>query len=67
MISMIGAIARVAFVVIATTVCLPIAASRAQTYNFAYVSDTGTGTACTVAQPCGNLASAFAALGGNNG
>ena len=67
MISMIGAIARLAFVVIATTVCLPIAASRAQTYNFAYVSDTGTGTACTVAQPCGSLGSAFAALDGNNG
>ena len=67
MISMIGAIARVAFVVIATTVCLPIAASRAQTYNFAYVSDTGTGSACTVAQPCGSLGSAFAALDGNNG
>ena len=67
MISMIGAIARVAFVVIATTVCLPIAASRAQTYIFAYVSDTGTGTACTVAQPCGSLGSAFTALDGNNG
>ena len=67
MISMIGAIARVTFVVIATTVCLPIAASRAQTYNFAYVSDTGTGSACTVAQPCGSLGSAFTALDGSNG
>jgi hypothetical protein len=64
----IRAIAKLAFVVIAITICLPIPAPRAQTpFNFAYVSATGTGVACTLAQPCGSLISAFIALGANNG
>jgi hypothetical protein len=52
MISMIRTLARLAFVVLTITVCLPVAPSRAQNFTFFYVSATGSGTACTLAQPC---------------
>jgi hypothetical protein len=52
MISMIRTLARLAFVVLTITLCLPAASSRAQNFTFFYVSATGSGNACTLAQPC---------------
>jgi Right handed beta helix region len=52
MITLIRTLARLAFAVLTITLCLPAASSRAQNFTFFYVSATGSGTACTLAQPC---------------
>jgi hypothetical protein len=67
MISMVRALA--AFVVIAITVCLPVAGSHAE--NVKYVSANGTGDTCTAAAPCAAIGTALVAAGvsiaGNSG
>jgi hypothetical protein len=52
MITMIRTLARLAFVVLTITLCLPAASSRAQNFTFLYVSAAGSGNARTLAQPC---------------
>jgi hypothetical protein len=59
MFSMIRNLAKLAFIVVAITICLPAASSRAQDFTFFYVSATGSGNACTVAQPCAAPGAAF--------
>jgi hypothetical protein len=52
MITLIRTLARLAFAVLTITLCLPAASSRAQNFTFYYVSATGSGSVCTLAQPC---------------
>ena len=51
------ALAKLRFALVVVTALLPAAPSHAET--FAFVSATGSGTACTAAQPCPNVFTAI--------
>ncbi len=53
-------LAKLCFAIIAVATCLPAQPSSAG--NFAYMSATGGGTACTAAAPCATFVDAFASL-----
>ena len=52
--------AKLSFAMIVVAACFPVQPSSAG--NFAYLSATGSGSACTAASPCGNFIDAFASV-----
>ena len=62
---MVRIIAKLFAVAVALTVCLPVQPSSAG--NIAYVSATGSGSACTATAPCAQIENAFSALPAGGG
>jgi hypothetical protein len=67
MITAFRAATKVCSVIAAFASCLAAAPSYAGSNTIAYVSSTGSGTACTAALPCGSLVAAFGSLASETG